>query len=62
MVSSPERTASAARLAMPSQRTYHCGFMSGSITSPVREHTESAILLSALPRMRPICSSALQMA
>lgn len=56
--SSPERTASAAALAMPPQLTYHCGLMSGSITSPERLHRPRRILLSALPRCRPFSVSA----
>mmetsp|Transcript_15180 Transcript_15180/g.43541 ORF Transcript_15180/g.43541 Transcript_15180/m.43541 type:complete len:211 (-) Transcript_15180:909-1541(-) len=53
ILSSPCRTASTARLAMPEQSTHHCGLSIGSMMSPVRWHTPSRILLSASPRCRP---------
>jgi len=43
---------------MSLQLTYHCGLMSGSMTSPEREQMPSRILLSVLPRSRPASSSA----
>mmetsp|Transcript_22038 Transcript_22038/g.71080 ORF Transcript_22038/g.71080 Transcript_22038/m.71080 type:complete len:241 (-) Transcript_22038:719-1441(-) len=53
ILSSPLRTASVARLAIPEQSTHHCGLSIGSMTSPVREQTPSRILLSASPRNSP---------
>ena len=51
--SSPSCTAFAAAAPNSLQATHHCGLMTGSITSPLRLHFPSLILLPSVPRNSP---------